>query len=78
MEDMQEQLVWNCLFQVRRINQSEKDSVTLSQPQRFPNFLWSSTICGWRTVTTYHLVPGKLNLPIYITRSNVWKTRFDI
>jgi len=31
--------------------------------QWFPNFFWSRTICGSRTVNTYHLVPGKANVP---------------
>ena len=41
-----------------------------------PNFFWSRTICGSRTVNTHHLVPGKLNMP-NIIRSKVWKTRID-
>ena len=41
--------------------------------QWFPNF-WSHTICGSRTVTTYHLVPGKFNVRKIIL-SKVWKTR---
>jgi len=36
----------------------------------------SVTICGSRTVTTYQLVPGKLNLPKNI-RSKVWKTKIN-
>jgi len=40
--------------------------------QWFLNFSWSRTIFGSRTVTTYHLVPGQLNLPNMI-RSKVWK-----
>jgi len=42
----------------------------------FPNLFSSRTICGTHTITTYHLSPGKLNLP-NIIRSNVWKTRID-
>jgi len=40
--------------------------------QWFPSFFWSRTICGSRTVSTYHLVPGKVNVP-NIIRSKVWK-----
>jgi len=44
--------------------------------QWFSNVFWSRTICGSRTVTTYHLVPGKVNVP-NIIRSKVGKTRID-
>jgi len=44
--------------------------------QWFPNFISSRTICGSRTVSTYHLVTGKLNLT-NIIRSKVLKTRID-
>jgi len=44
--------------------------------QWFPNFFWSRTICGSRTVSTYHLVAGRVNVP-NIIRSKVWKTRID-
>jgi len=44
--------------------------------QWFPNFISSRTICGSRTASTYHLVPGKLYLP-NIIRWKVWKTRID-
>jgi len=37
---------------------------------------WSRTICESGTVTTYHLVPGKLIQPNVI-RSKVWQTRID-
>jgi len=43
--------------------------------QWFPNF-WSRSNCGSRTVNTYHLVPGKVNVP-NIIQSKVWKTRID-
>ena len=49
-------------------------SIPLSQ--WFSNFFWSRTICVSRTVITYHLVPGKVNVP-NIIRSKVWKTRID-
>jgi len=38
----------------------------------FPKFFWSRTTCGSHTVSTYHLVPGKVNVP-NIIRSKVWK-----
>ena len=44
--------------------------------QWFSNFFWSRTICVSHTVITYHLVPGKVNVP-NIMRSKVWKTRID-
>ena len=44
--------------------------------QWFSNFFWSRIICVSRTVITYHLVPGKVNVP-NIIRSKVWKTRID-
>jgi len=44
--------------------------------QWFPNVFLSRTICGTRTVTMYHLAPGKLHLP-NIIRSKVWKTGID-
>ena len=40
--------------------------------QWFPNFFWSRTICGSYSVSTYHLVPGKVNVQNIIW-SNVWK-----
>ena len=50
--------------------------VSIRLDQWFSNFFWSRTICGSRTVITYHLVPGKVNVP-NIIRSKVWKTRID-
>ena len=44
--------------------------------QWFWNFFWSRTICVSRTVITYHIVPGKVNVP-NIIRSKVWKSRID-
>jgi len=60
--------IGSCFLQV--------DKVSLLFCQRFQNFFWSRTICGSRTITTYHLVPGKVNVP-NIIRSKVWKTRND-
>jgi len=44
--------------------------------QWFLNFFSSSIICKFRTLTTYHLVPGKHILP-NIIQSKVWKSRLD-
>ena len=44
--------------------------------QWFSNCFWSRAICVSLTVITYHLVPGKVNVP-NIIRSKVWKTRID-
>jgi len=40
--------------------------------QWFPNFFWSRTICGSYSVSTYHLVPGKVNVQ-NIVWYKVWK-----
>jgi len=48
----------------------------ISLHQWFSNIFWSRTICVSLTVITYHLVPGKVNVP-NIVRSKVWKTRID-
>jgi len=42
----------------------------------FPNFFWSRTICGTRTVIAHHLVPGKRILPKIIC-SKVCPTRLN-
>ena len=51
-------------------------SVAYHLTQWFSNFFWSRAICVSRTVITYHVVPGKVNVP-NIIRSKVWKTRID-
>jgi len=48
-----------------------------TQNEWFLIFFWSRTIRRSRTVITYHLVPGKLNLS-NIIRSKVWRTRIDM
>jgi len=48
------------------------NSMVFYLKQWFSNLFWSRTICGSRTVITYHLVPRKVNVP-NIIRSKVWK-----
>jgi len=53
-----------------------KFSLLNTLSQWFPNLLGLRTICGSRTVSTYHFAPGKVNVP-NIIRSNIWKTKID-